>query len=156
MRAAGFLLVFVVMQEAGDLAPQRDRLWQIPQRACGVEQLALQRGRNRAPLHDDGCPEASQDVLLFVCEGEAVRSVVFRVGHRVPVIICEPLLIIGQHRESLLEPLKTVPLVRIRRCVGQIAVFGCFRTILRELKHAVFLPEAPSLKWISFRSWIGV
>jgi hypothetical protein len=138
------------MQEAGNLGSERDRLWYVPQRACGVEQLALQRGRDRAPLHDDGRPEASEDVLLFVCEGDAVWSVVFRAGHGVLIIISELLLIIGKHRESLLEPLKIMPLIRIRRCVGQIAVFGCFRTILRELKHAVSLPEAPSLKSIVF------
>ena len=54
----------MIMQEASNLAYQCDRLWYVPQRACGIEKLALQLRWDRTPMHHDGRAEAPQNMLL--------------------------------------------------------------------------------------------
>ena len=62
------------MQEAGNLASQRNRLWQVPQRARGIEKLTLQLRRDRVPLHDDDRFEAPQNMLLALSDSLAVEA----------------------------------------------------------------------------------
>ena len=63
-RPVGGNVVFMMMQEAGDLAPQFGGAQRLAERPGGVEQLALKLLRDRVPLHDDGGAETSQDMLL--------------------------------------------------------------------------------------------
>jgi hypothetical protein len=59
------------MQEAGNLPPQLGCLQQVSQRTCGIEQLALEFRGDRTPLHDDGRPEASKNMLFDFCDSSA-------------------------------------------------------------------------------------
>jgi hypothetical protein len=101
-----------------------------------VEQFSLQLCRQGIPLHDQCGTEAPQDELFFVRERRADWSLLFRV-QSVLIIVCKPLLIIREHSKSLFQLSKSTPLFQTARFIGQIAVFTCFRTILRGFKHRV-------------------
>jgi len=47
-------------------------------------------------LHDDGCAETSQDVLLLGCKGQAASAIVFRRVHGAVVIVSQSLFAAGE------------------------------------------------------------
>jgi hypothetical protein len=100
--------VLVAMQEARDLTSQCDRLQYVPQRACGIEKLALQLRWDRTPMHHDGRAEAPQNMLLDLCDCFAVERFrlrlvlgrqVSRMNHFVEVIR-QPVFVLGQVTEA--------------------------------------------------------
>jgi hypothetical protein len=86
----------MLVQKSGDLPAERRRLQQFPDRAGGVEDLALQRLRECVPLHDDRRAKASQDVLLFGRKGQAASAMLFCRVYGAVVVISQPLLVIGE------------------------------------------------------------
>ena len=95
--------ILVSVQKAGDLSSESAGLEQLTHAAGVVEELPSELSWRRGPLHEQGGPEASQDMLLLVCEGDAARSALIRAGNRILIIIREPLLIICKPRESPLK-----------------------------------------------------
>jgi hypothetical protein len=100
------------VKETSDLPSESGSLQQLTHAAGIVEKLPSQLCRQPVPLHDKRGAEASKDVFLFACEaGGAVRPILLRTDHIALIIICEPLFIIRQRRESVLKLLKIASLL---------------------------------------------
>src|SRR5437899_1785923 len=106
------LVVLMLVQKASDLSSESSSLQQLAHGAGIVEELSLQLRRQGIPLHDQRCPEASKDMLLF-----------------------HPLLIIREHAEALFEFLKFTSFDRRGRFLDQLGIFGCLHTILLGREH---------------------
>jgi hypothetical protein len=127
----GAFVVLVLVQEAGNLSSQRGRLQHVPQRTCGIEQLAFELRRDRVPLHDDGRPKTSKDMLLDFCDSSAVGAFPGDVVLRVDVlrldnfieIDCKPVFVLRQRAEALLRSLKRA---NFTRNIGMFERFGAF------------------------------
>src|SRR5438093_3191959 len=115
-----FLVILVLVQKASDLSSESSSLQQLTHGSGIVEELPLQLCRQGIPLHDQRCPKASKDMLLF-----------------------HPLLIISEHAEALFEFLKFTSFARRARFVDQLRIFGCFRTVLLGPEHADLFPSKP-------------
>jgi hypothetical protein len=84
--AAGVFVILVSVQNASDLSSKSGSLQQATHAACIVEEFPSQFCRHGIPLHDQRCPEASQDILLFLGNGSAAGSILHRGPRRVLMI----------------------------------------------------------------------
>jgi hypothetical protein len=68
-------VILMIVKEASNLSLQRGSFLQITQSAGALEELALELRGNGIPLHEQGCAQALQDLLLLVSEGGTIVAI---------------------------------------------------------------------------------
>src|SRR6266566_5695143 len=114
------LVVLMLVQEAGDLSPQRGNVGQVAHGTGTIEELPLQLFRYGVPLHYDRRSQASKNVLLGGGEGGRPLAVLVRSVQCFLEIVRQPFLVVGKRCEAALS----------------LAEFSCLRAIVLGRKHA--------------------
>jgi len=87
-------------------------------------------------LHDERRPKTPQNVFFLEGQGRAAGLVMARNVHGTLVIVREDLLVVRQRSEASFQFLKFTAFLGAGRSFDQLAVLGCFCTILLRFEHA--------------------
>src|ERR1051326_6602281 len=143
----------MLVQEAGDLPPQRGDVGQVADGTRTIEELSLQLFRYGVPLHDDRRSQAAKNVLFRGGEGAGL-PVLLRSMQGFLEILRQPFLVVGQRREAALPLTEFRCFLRVTR-LGQLSKFRCSRAIVLGRKHSANLPLRPELLGFGERQWFS-
>jgi hypothetical protein len=132
------LVIFMIVQKAGDTSSQRGRVQDVAHGAGVVEQLSLQFRRDDAPQHENGGAETTKDMLILLGQGAADSLV--RHMNRFLVIVRQPFLVVGEHAEAVFQVAEFANFAGNIRLLHKSGVFGRFRAVLLRREHVALLP----------------